>query len=285
MQERNIEKKITWRNWLIRKLLVNETSKEDILNFIAKDEDNKTDIDHQEFEDINEKKLIKNIFSLNEKSVNDIMIPRAEIISIEINQTIKEILLVIENESHSRMPVYDQNLDNTLGFFHIKDLIKNIDNNNFKLNKILREVLYVAPKSPILELLKRMRSSSIHIGLVVDEFGGVDGLITIEDLVEEIVGEIEDEHDAEEHQIKLTKINDKTIIVDASYKIIELENFFNIKIEAAKEEIDTVGGLIFFIANKVPKINEVFAFNGQFQFKILNADERRIITLEIKKII
>ena len=285
MQERNIEKKITWRNWLIRKLLINETSKEDILNFIAKDEDNKTDIDHQEFEDIDEKKLIKNILSLNEKSVNDIMIPRAEIISIEINKTIKEILLVIENESHSRMPVYDQNLDNTLGFFHIKDLIKNIDNNNFKLNKILREVLYVAPKSPILELLKRMRSSSIHIGLVVDEFGGVDGLITIEDLVEEIVGEIEDEHDAEEHQVKLKKINDKTIIVDASYKIIELENFFNIKIEAAKEEIDTVGGLIFFIANKVPKINEVFDFNGQFQFKILNADERRIIALEIKKII
>ena len=174
------------------------------------------------------------------------MIPRAEIISIEKNKTIKEILLVIENESHSRMPVYDQNLDNTLGFFHIKDLIKNVDNNNFKLNKILREVLYVAPKSPILELLKRMRSSRIHMGLVVDEFGGVDGLITIEDLVEEIVGEIEDEHDAEEDQVKLTKINDKTIIVDASYKIIELENLFKIKIEAAKEEIDTVGGLSIF---------------------------------------
>ena len=123
------------------------------------------------------------------------------------------------------------------------------------------------------------------MGLVVDEFGGVDGLITIEDLVEEIVGEIEDEHDAEVDQVKLTKINDKIIIVDASYKIIELENLFKIKIEAAKDEIDTVGGLVFFIANKVPKIDEVFSFNDQLQFKILNADERRIITLEIKKII
>ena len=285
MQERNIEKKITWRNWLIRKLLVNEASKEDILNFIAKDEDNKTDIDHQEFEDIDEKKLIKNILSLNEKSVNDIMIPRAEIISIEINKTIKEILLVIENESHSRMPVYDQNLDNILGFFHIKDLITNVDNKNFDLRKILREVLYVAPKSPILDLLKRMRASRIHMSLVVDEFGGVDGLVTIEDLVEEIVGEIEDEHDADEDQVKLKKINDKTIIVDASFKIIELENLFNFKIKAANEEIDTVGGLVFFIANKVPKINEVFTFNGQLQFRILNADDRRIITLEIKNII
>ena len=285
MQEKNTEKKITWRNWLIRKLLVNETSKEDILSFIAKEEDNKSDLNHHEFEDINEKNLIKNILNLNEKSVNDIMIPRAEIISIEKNKTIKEILSVIENESHSRMPVYDQNLDNILGFFHIKDLITNVDNKNFDLRKILREVLYVAPKSPILELLKRMRSSRIHMGLVVDEFGGVDGLITIEDLVEEIVGEIEDEHDADEDQVKLKKINDKTIIVDASFKIIELENLFNFKIEAANEEIDTVGGLVFFIANKVPKINEVFTFNDQLQFRILNADDRRIITLKIKNII
>ena len=285
MQEKNTEKKITWRNWLIRKLLVNETSKEDILSFIAKEEDNKSDLNHHEFEDINEKNLIKNILNLNEKSVNDIMIPRAEIISIEKNKTIKEILSVIENESHSRMPVYDQNLDNILGFFNIKDLITNVDNKNFDLRKILREVLYVAPKSPILELLKRMRSSRIHMGLVVDEFGGVDGLITIEDLVEEIVGEIEDEHDADEDQVKLKKINDKTIIVDASFKIIELENLFNFKIEAANEEIDSVGGLVFFIANKVPKINEVFTFNDQLQFRILNADDRRIITLEIKNII
>ena len=212
------------------------------------------------------------------------MVPRAEIISIDKNKSIKEILSVIENESHSRMPVYDQNLDNILGFFHIKDFIKNINNDNFDLNGILREILYVAPKSPILELLKRMRSSRIHMGLVVDEFGGADGLVTIEDLVEEIVGEIEDEHDAEDPEIKLTKINDRTIVVDASYKINELENLFKIKInEIENEEIDTVGGLVFFIANKVPKKNEVFTFNDQLQFKILNADERKINTLEIKK--
>ena len=193
---------------------------------------------------------------------------------------------MIENESHSRMPVYEQNLDNVLGFFHIKDLIKNFENKNFKLNEILREVLYVAPKSPILELLKRMRSSRIHMGLVVDEFGGVDGLITIEDLVEEIVGEIEDEHDAEDYQVKLTRIDENKIIVDASYKIDELENLFGIKIKATdNEEIDTVGGLVLYIADKVPKIKEIFSFNNQLQFKILNANERRIITLEIEKTI
>ena len=278
MQNNNI-KKITWRNWLIRKLLANEASKEDILNFIAKSSDSEKDLD-----DNNEKNLFKNIINLNEKSVEDIMVPRAEIISIEKSNSIKEILSVIENESHSRMPVYDQNLDNILGFFHIKDLIKNIDNQEFKLKQILREVLYVAPKSPILELLKRMRSSRIHMGLVVDEFGGVDGLITIEDLVEEIVGEIEDEHDAEDNEKQVKVINEKTIIVDASYKIIDLEDYFKVKIKKAKEEeIDTVGGLVVYIANKVPKKNEIFLYDNQLQFKILENNERRIISLEIKK--
>ena len=287
MQEKKIKTKITWRNWLIKKLLTKETSKEDILNFIAKEaKETISSEDNQIFEDNNEKNLIKNILNLNEKSVEDIMVPRAEIISIEKKKTIKEILSVIKNESHSRMPVYDQNLDNVLGFLHIKDVIKNINNKNFIINDILREVLYVAPKSPILELLKRMRSSRIQMGVVVDEFGGVDGLVTIEDLVEEIVGEIEDEHDAEDDEVKIKRVNDRTIIVDASYKIIELEDLFQLKIKEAKEEeIDTVGGLVSHAANKVPNINEVFVFNNQLKFKILEADERRVITLEIKKII
>ena len=125
------------------------------------------------------------------------------------------------------------------------------------------------------------------MGLVVDEFGGVDGLVTIEDLVEEIVGEIEDEHDADdESEYQLKRINENTIIVDASYKIAELENLFMIEISSlVDEEIDTVGGLVFFIANKVPKVNEVFKLNNQIRFKVLKADERRIKTLEISKII
>ena len=284
MKNKDIQKKETWKNWLIKKLLTNEASKEDILSFIAEEKSDSHAFNNKDFEDINEKNLIKNILDLNKKNVEDIMVPRAEIISIEKNKNIDEILSVIENESHSRMPVYDNNLDNVLGFFHIKDLIKNIENKNFKLSEILREILYVAPKSPILELLKRMRSSRIHIGLVVDEFGGVDGLVTIEDLVEEIVGEIEDEHDAEDDEIKLNKIDEKTIVVEASFKIHDLENLFGIKIDIYEEEIDSVGGLVFYIANKVPKPNEIFTFNNQLKFKVLSANERRIISLEIQKI-
>ena len=285
MNKKNFEKKTTWRNWLIRKLLSNENSKEDILSFIKNDNETNLDSDNFSIDENNEENLIKNILNLNEKSVEDIMVPRAEIISIEKNKSINEILAVIDDESHSRMPVYDQNLDNSLGFFHIKDLIKNISNKDFKLEKIMRDVLYVAPKSPILDLLKRMRSSRIHMGLVVDEFGGVDGLITIEDLVEEIVGEIEDEHDAENNEFKIRKIDNKTIVVDSSYKITDLERFFNIKIlNIEDEEIDTVGGLVFYIANKVPKNNEEYIFNNQLKFRVLKADARRINILKIIKI-
>ena len=147
------------------------------------------------------------------------------------NFTFNPRVINFENSSpSSNWPVYDNNLDNDLGFLHIKDLINNISSKNFELKDAIREVLYVAPKSPILDLLKRMRASRIHMGLVVDEFGGVDGLITIEDLVEEIVGEIEDEHDAEDEEILLKKINKNTILVDAYYKIDDLEKYFNNKI-------------------------------------------------------
>ena len=282
MENKLLEKKTTWKNWLIKKLLTSESTKEDILNYIAGSDDQRND---NELEDNNEKNLIKNILDLDDKSVEDIMVPRAEIVSIEKNQNIKEIYSIVEKESHSRMPVYEGNLDNVLGFLHVKDLLTTFPTDNFKLQDVIRDILYVAPKSPILDLLKRMRSSRIHMGLVVDEFGGVDGLITIEDLVEEIVGEIEDEHDAEDNEILLHRIDDRTILVNASYKIDDLEKFYNIKIDLKDEdEIDSVGGLLFYIANKVPKKNQVYKFKNILQFKIIKASARRIETIEIKKI-
>ena len=169
---------------------------------------------------------------------------------------------------------------------HIKDVINNISEKNFILKDLIREVLYVAPKSPILDLLKRMRASRIHMGLVVDEFGGVDGLITIEDLVEEIVGEIEDEHDAEDEEVLLSKINEDTILVDSSYKIEDLEKYFDMKINLDTDnEIDTVGGMLFYISNKVPKNNQVFKYGNNLQLKVIKASARRIEKLEIKKIV
>ena len=277
----NTEKKSLFKNWLIKRLLSNESTREEALNYIASNDEN-TNI--EDTEENNEKSLIKNILSLDDKSIEDIMVPRAEIVSIEIKQNMKEILSLIENESHSRMPVFENNLDNVLGFLHVKDLIKNNNENHFELKKIIRDILYVAPKSPILDLLKRMRSSRIHIGLVVDEFGGVDGLITIEDLVEEIVGEIEDEHDADDSEEAFQKIDDKTILVKSGYKIEDMEKYYDIKIKIDDEEIDTVGGLLFFLANKVPKNSQVYNYENILEFKVIKASARRIESLQITKI-
>ena len=277
----NTDKTHSWKNWIIKKLLSNDSTKEDILNFIA-NEENKSDIEN--LNDNNEKNLIKNILQLNEKSVEDIMIPRSEIIAVNYDQSYGAILDVIKEESHSRMPVYKTNIDNVIGFFHIKDFIKK-SHSDFDLSQILREVLYVAPKSPILELLKTMRSSRIHIGLVVDGVGGVDGLVTIEDLVEEIVGDIEDEHDAEDQDDLILEKSKNSITVDSSYRIEDLENFFNIKISRNDEdEIFTVGGLVYSKINRIPKSSEVIQADDNLTIKIIKSNNRKIETVEIRKI-
>ena len=182
------------------------------------------------------------------------------------------------------MPVYKTNIDNVIGFFHIKDFIKTPEQ-LFKINTILREVLYVAPKSPILDLLKTMRNSRIHIGLVVDGVGGVDGLVTIEDLVEEIVGDIEDEHDAEDKDDLIINKTKDSITVDATYRIDDLEEFFKIKISPLDDdEIFTVGGLVFSKINKIPKNNEIIKIGNELVIKIIKSNNRKIETVEIKKI-
>jgi len=282
MNQDNQEKLSIWKTWLIKKLLNNDSSKEEILNLIA-NQDNDDELNNPD--DNNEKSLIKNILQLENKSVEDVMVPRGEIISIDNKQTYNQIFDIIKEESHSRLPVYENNLDNIVGFFHVKDFIK-ISKNKFDVNLILRDVLYTAPKSPILELLKRMRLSRIHIALVVDGIGGVDGLVTIEDLVEEIVGEIEDEHDAEDIDEEIIKKEDNLLIVDAAYRIDELEKDFNINLTVAdEEEIETVGGLVFSKINRIPKSNEEFNIDDIIIIKILRANERKILTVHITKII
>ena len=279
MKKNNFEKSYNWKNWIIKKLLSNDSTKEDILNFIANEDNNNLD----DINENDEKNLIKNILKLNEKSVEDIMVPRSEIVSVDYEQSYLEILKLIKEESHSRMPVYKKNLDNVVGFFHIKDFIKSTET-SFVISKILREVLYVAPKSPILDLLKTMRSSKIHIAVVVDGVGGVDGLVTIEDLVEEIVGDIEDEHDADDAEDLILKKTKDMIVVDSSYRLEDLEKFFNIKISLSEEdEIHSVGGLVYSKINRIPNNNEVIKIDEKIVIKILKSNNRKIETVEIKK--
>ena len=283
MNQDNKEKLSIWKSWLIRKLLNNDSSKEEILNLIANEVSDDDKLNSTD--DNNEKNLIKNILQLENTSVEDVMVPRGEIISVDAKKDYNQIFDIIKEESHSRLPVYENNLDNIIGFFHVKDFIK-INKNDFSLKTILREVLYVAPKSPILELLKRMRTSRIHIALVVDGIGGVDGLVTIEDLVEEIVGEIEDEHDAEDIDEEIIKKEKHMLEVNASYRVEDLEEYFKINLDFADEdEVETVGGLVFAKINRIPKSNEEFNIDNIVNIKVLKANERKIITVQIRKIL
>jgi len=283
MNQNNQEKLSLWKSWLIKKFLTSDSSKEEILSLVANAETSNNKLKNSD--DNNEKDLIKNILQLENKSVEDVMVPRGEIVSIDNKQNYYQILEIIKDETHSRLPVYENNLDNIIGFFHVKDFII-INKNDFDLNVILRDILYVAPKSPILELLKRMRSSRIHIALVVDGVGGVDGLVTIEDLVEEIVGEIEDEHDAEDIDEEVIKKEKDLLEVNASYRIDDLERDFNINLDFADEdEIETVGGLVFSKINRIPKSKEEFNIDDLVNIKVLRANERKIITVQIRKIV
>ena len=282
MKDSSQDKSSSWKSWLIKKLLSKDSSKEEILNFIATEKNTKNTFEN--FDDNNEKNLIKNILELGKKSVDDVMVPRGEIISVNKKYSYLKILDLIKNEGHSRFPVFENNLDNIIGFFHIKDFIE-IDKNTFDIKSILREILYAAPKSPILDLLKRMRSSRIHIALVVDGVGGVDGLVTIEDLVEEIVGEIEDEHDAEDEDELILKRENDFLEVDASYRVDELEKYFNINLDIAdEEEIETVGGLVFAKINRIPKNNEFFEIDKKISIKVIRASQRKILTVQIRKL-
>ena len=281
----NKQTKNNWRLWLIKKILNDKLHKEEVFSLISSFLEKGTSLQSTENEiikDNDENELLKNIFKLSAKTVEDVMVPRADIIAISINDSFEKILQTINNETHSRMPVFDENLDNIIGMIHIKDIITKTEKNNFSINNILRDILYVAPSSPVLDLLKRMRSSKIHLGLVVDEHGGVDGLVTIEDLVEEIVGEIEDEHDAEEYEIKINKINSSTYIFDSSVLISDFEKTMNINLEnEIKKEINTVGGLVFYIAGKIPSKGEKFEYKNKIIFEVIETSERRINKIKI----
>ena len=272
--------KSSWRLWLVKKLLKDHIDKEEIYTFISSIFENGNKLKEsfeKPIDDSDENELLRNILKLNDKTVEDVMVPRADIVAISIKDSFQKILDTIDYNSHSRMPIFEDNLDNIMGMIHIKDIIPNIEKKDFKIKEIIRDILYVAPSSPVLDLLKRMRKSKIHLGLVVDEHGGVDGLVTIEDLVEEIVGEIEDEHDAEDNEIKIKKINSKTFIIDTSLPLKELENLIQINLDnEIKEEINSVGGLIYYLAGKIPLVGEKFIYNNQVSFEIISVNQRRI---------
>ncbi len=233
--------------------------------------------------DENERLLLANILDLRDRTIHDVMIPRVDIVSLDIGSTLSEVIRVITSEGHSRIPVYRDSLDDAVGMVHIKDILEwRARDREFSLSKVLRRILFVSPSMRVLELLLEMRVKRSHMALVVDEFGGVDGLVTIEDLVEEIVGEIEDEHDSDEEPTILMR-SDGTFDADARAPIELLEERVGRFItDEEREDIGTLGGLVFRIAGCVPIRGELVSHSSGLEFEVLDADPRRVKRLRIR---
>ena len=223
--------------------------------------------------------MLGNLLQLGNIQISDIMVPRADIVSININSSFKDTLNLFLEAAHSRMPVYKEQLDNIVGMIHVKDLLPYWHKNSeFSINKVKRNVLFSSPSMLVSDLLGQMRATRTHLAIIVDEHGGTDGIVTIEDLVEEIVGEIEDEHDSKEEPF-ITTLDNGALLVNARTNIVDLEmalgvNFSDVE---AYEGIETVGGLIFNIIGKIPKVNDhIPEPKLGINFKILEADHRKI---------
>jgi magnesium and cobalt transporter len=235
--------------------------------------------------DLQERALIANVLRLREITANDVMVPRPDIIAMRADVTLDQAIHQIRREGHSRLPVYRDNLDDLLGMVHIKDVFAfNGTPESFSVEKILRKPLMVAPQISVLDLLLQMRQTRTHLALVVDEYGGIDGLVTIEDLVETIVGDIADEHDEIEGPM-LVERPDGALDLNALLPVEEFEaRLGSVLSEDERDaDIETVGGLVFNLAGRVPTKGEIIPHPSGIEFLVLEADARRIRRLRARR--
>ncbi|MBT3535156.1 MAG: HlyC/CorC family transporter [Rhodospirillaceae bacterium] len=231
-----------------------------------------------------QREMLMNIISFGELEVDDVMVPRTDIVALEAGASPADVVSTFRQAHHSRLPVFRETLDDIAGFVHIKDVVDHWGRDEeLSLARILRELLVVPPSMPILDLLARMRATRIHMAVVVDEYGGTDGLVTIEDIVEEIVGEIEDEHDKDDGPT-LEKLPDGSIDADGRAEIEDLEEILAVDLlpDEADEDIDTLGGLVFAMLGRVPRVGEVISHPVGINFEIVDADLRRVKRLLVR---
>lgn len=226
------------------------------------------------------------IAEFEEGRVESVVIPRADIIAVELETSLDDLVQTFAKEAHSRLPVYRETLDDPLGFVHIKDVVgalaRGENSEPAPLEKLRRNILFVPASMKLTDLLLKMQSTRIHIALVVDEYGGTDGLVTLEDLVEEIVGEIEDEHDEETAQF--VKRGQNLWEADARMEIEDFQEEAEVDLSLPdyEDEIDTLGGVAFALAGKVPVRGEVLRHPAGVDIEIMEADARRIRRVRLR---
>ena len=250
-----------------------------------------------------ERTILKNVLDLAEKRVEDVMIPRADIEAIETSETLGVLVTRFRQVGHSRMPVYADSLDNIIGFIHVKDALRRITEPvtdpeasvpvklvstplRSRLEKLdlVRQVLFVPPLMPVGDLLQQMQLKRVHMAVVIDEYGGTDGLVTIEDLLEAVVGEIEDEHDDDVALVR--KVNSNVFIASARAELEEVQEVIGPDFDPGShaDEVDTLGGLVFELAGHVPAKGEHVNGIKGFEFEILQADSRQVKRVKIKRL-
>ncbi len=260
--------------WLLRVFGRNgdSTWQESLEELIAEEEDIAEQITPEE------RDLLMNLLRLGRLSAEDAMVPRPDIVAVEKSATLADIIKAIKESGHSRMPVFRETLDEIIGMVHIRDVLALWnDVTKFRLQNIVRPVLFVPQSMPVVDLLAKMRTSRLHMAIIVDEYGGTDGLVTIEDLVEEIVGEIEDEHD-QSPAPSLSQTGDGSVEADARTEIEALEAHFSVTLRENEldEDIETVGGLVLRLAGRVPLEHDRLRHPSGLSFEIIDADPRRV---------
>jgi CBS domain containing-hemolysin-like protein len=248
--------------------------------------------DQTEFSE-EERSMLLNTLRFAELRIDDVMVPRADIVAVEAETPLDDVVKAFVDASVSRMPVYRGSLDEVVAMVHLKDIFKLLVNlpeqdrraqsGKAFLAEIQRPILFVPPSMRLPDVLVKMRSKRIHMALVVDEYGGTDGLVTIEDLVEQIVGEIEDEHDFPEQEMLIT-LPDGSFEVDARFSLKEFEDKLgrSLASEDLEEEVDSVGGLMTAIAGRVPQKGESIEIKSGYVFEVLDADPRRLKRMRIR---
>ena len=264
-----------------KKIVQSYNSDNDLEQFVSRRINSKLEVNKTQK---HENELLKNLAGLRGITAIDVMVPRVDIVTVSMSDNFNDIVNQLTKANHSRVPVTGETKDDIVGIIHIKDVLANINSKKKNhIKYILKEPIFIAPSISLLDLLNEMRVKKRHMALVVDEYGGIDGLVTIEDLVEELVGEIEDEHD-ETSEIKIEKLNVNTIIVEARATLDFLQEKLSLDLSKFKnEEFETLGGYIISLSGRLPIKGEVFReTKNEIEFEIINSDKRKIIKVKIK---
>jgi CBS domain containing-hemolysin-like protein len=229
-----------------------------------------------------ERQMLRNLLHFGEQTAGDICVTRGDIMAVASDISFEDLVRAFADAGHSRLPVYGDSLDSVIGMVHIKDVfMANVDaSRDRSIKSLLREPLFVPESMGVIELLARMRSQRVHLAIVVDEFGGTEGLVTIEDVVEEIVGEIEDEHDEAEAGM-LTMLDEGLWEADARLELEELAQAVDARLSSEEDEVDTLGGLVFLLAGRIPTQGECVTHPSGWKLEAVDSDPRRIIRVRL----